>query len=70
MESIYQYVLDELEERRGEWKEIARDTGISYRTIQKIARQIVADPGVSRIETLAKYFGGLTVTRRKKARGA
>src|SRR5579863_6377892 len=40
-DSIYQYVLAELEQAKGHWPEVAEGTGISRRTIEKIARQEV-----------------------------
>jgi transcriptional regulator with XRE-family HTH domain len=58
-DSIYQYVLDSLASAKGNWTEVARATGMSKRTIEKIARQEVKDPGVSHIEKLALYFRGL-----------
>ncbi len=50
-ESIYQYVLDQLQAAKGRWSQVSEDTGISKRTIEKIARQEVEDPGVKRVET-------------------
>jgi len=55
-DSIYQYVLDQLQDSKGAWPSVARATGISRRTIEKIARQEVKDPGVSLIEKLASHF--------------
>lgn len=55
-ESIYQYVLDQLQEVKGNWPAVAEESGISLRTIEKIARREVEDPGVSKIERLAAYF--------------
>jgi len=55
-ESIYRFVLDQLRAAKGTWPRVAHDTGIPLRTIEKIARREVADPGVSRIEILARYF--------------
>jgi transcriptional regulator with XRE-family HTH domain len=55
-DSIYQYVLDQLENAKGSWPAVAEATGMSRRTIEKIARQEVKDPGVSHIEKLAGYF--------------
>jgi len=57
-DSIYQYVLDQLQDAKGEWPAVAEATGMSRRTIEKIARQEVRDPGVSHIEKLAGYFRG------------
>ena len=59
-ESIYQYVMDQLSLTKGSWPSVAAATGISHRTIEKIARQDIKDPGVSHIEKLAVYFRGRT----------
>lgn len=55
-ESIYEYVLDELQSAKGSWPEVADGSGVSVRTIAKIARREIKDPGVSHIEALASYF--------------
>lgn len=55
-ESIYLYVLGKLQEAKGDWPALAEETGMSLRTIEKIARREVKDPGVSHIEKLATYF--------------
>lgn len=57
-ESIYEYVLGQLQRAKGEWPLVAVATGMSRRTIEKIARREVKDPGVSHIEKLAGYFRG------------
>jgi transcriptional regulator with XRE-family HTH domain len=58
MESIYGYVLDRLQAAKGGWPTVAEETGISIRTIEKIARQETKDPSVRLIEKLATYFRG------------
>lgn len=55
-ESIYEFVLEQLEGAKGQWPRVARESGVSRRTIEKIARREVKDPGVSLIEKLARYF--------------
>lgn len=55
-ESIYEYVLDQLQLAKGEWPKVAKKSRMSLRTLQKIARREVKDPGVSHIEKLASYF--------------
>lgn len=55
-ESIYKYVLEQLDRVKGTWPAVAEATGISHRTLEKIARQETKDPGVSSIEKLAGYF--------------
>lgn len=55
-ESIYQYVLDQLQQSKGDWRTVARGAGVPKRTLEKIARQEIKDPGISHIEALAAYF--------------
>lgn len=55
-ESIHSYVVRHLQDSKGTWPRIAKETGISKRTIEKIARQEVKDPGVSLVERLQRYF--------------
>lgn len=59
---MYDYVIARLFEtpprmtRAAFWDRVARDTKINRRTLEKIARGEIVDPGVSHIEALAKYF--------------
>lgn len=55
-ESLHEYVLSQLQQAKGKWPRIAEETGVSNRTIQKIASREIKDPGVSHIEKLARYF--------------
>lgn len=57
-ESIYVYVLKKLQASKGDWNAVAFGSGVSKRTLEKIARKEIADPGVSHIEKLAEYFRG------------
>jgi transcriptional regulator with XRE-family HTH domain len=57
-ESIYEFVLTQLQEYKGRWTAVAEGSGVSKRTIEKIASREIADPGVSHIEKLATYFRG------------
>jgi transcriptional regulator with XRE-family HTH domain len=56
IESMHEYVIAQLQATKGRWPLVAEQSGISRRTIEKIARREVADPGVSFIERLARYF--------------
>lgn len=60
-QSMHQFVLDSLEKAKGTWPAIAEATGVSKRTIEKIASGAIEDPGVSHIEALARYFRGRRV---------
>lgn len=53
---MLEYVIAQLQERKGQWAVIADETGISKRTIEKIAAGLIDDPGVRKIEILASYF--------------
>lgn len=55
-EPIYDYVLARLQSTKGEWPTVAERAGMSKRTLEKIARREIADPGVSHIQRLADYF--------------
>lgn len=56
-ESMYEFVLAQLEERKGTWADVAEATGIPLRSIEKIARQEWKNPGVNHIDSLAAHFG-------------
>lgn len=55
-DSIYQYVLDELQAVKGTWPTVAEESGIPLRSLEKIARREFKNPGVMQIEILARYF--------------
>jgi hypothetical protein len=54
--SIHEQVLAHLQATKGRWPVIAKESGVSIRTLSKIARQEIADPGVSHIQKLYDYF--------------
>lgn len=54
--NIYEYVISNLKKSRGSWSEVSRGSGVSKRTIEKIARKEIRDPGVSHVQKLADYF--------------
>jgi hypothetical protein len=55
-DSIYDYVIQALEDSKGEWPEVSEGSGVALTTLKKIARKEVANPGVHYIERLWKYF--------------
>lgn len=56
MESMYAFVMNRLQGAKGRWREVANGSGVSLRTLEKIARKEIDDPGVSHIEKLNAYF--------------
>lgn len=55
-DSIYAYVMTRLEETDETYEEVAKGSKVPKRTVEKIARREIKDPGVSRVEKLAAYF--------------
>ena len=50
------FVLGQLQERKGGWPQIEKDTGTPYSWLSKLARGLIDDPGVKKIDRLARYF--------------
>ena len=55
-ESIHEYVIERLQAAKGRWSVVASESGVPKRTLEKIARREIANPGVTTVETLAAYF--------------
>jgi DNA invertase Pin-like site-specific DNA recombinase len=55
-ESLHEYVIRQLNENKGRWTAIAKDSGVAKSTLVKIARREVENPGVLHVEKLAVYF--------------
>lgn len=53
---IYTPVIDWLQTYKGKWSVIAQETGISKRTIEKIARKEIPEPGIFKIQKLHAFF--------------
>jgi hypothetical protein len=66
-ESIYEYVLQQLELAKGAWADIATATGVPLRSIEKIARKEWENPGVKHIDTLAAHFRDQAPRKTKRA---
>ena len=56
MESLHQYVLDQLQIAKGTWPKVAKGSKVPLRTLEKIARKEIENPGVIHVERLARYF--------------
>lgn len=53
---IYDFVMERLKAGEETYQQIATGSGVSRRTVEKIARKEIEDPGVSNIQRLADYF--------------
>ena len=56
--NLHDYVIDQLNAAKGRWAQVAAESGVSKRTIEKIARREIEDPGISHIQKLSDYFRG------------
>lgn len=56
--SLHEFVIAGLANAKGRWPTVAKESGVPLRTLEKIARKEIKDPGVSHIEKLAGYFRG------------
>jgi hypothetical protein len=55
-ETMHEYVIRNLETAKYRWPAVARGADVSKRTLEKIARREIVDPGVSKIQKLHDYF--------------
>jgi len=53
---MYAYVMEQLGKTDLSYQEVADGSGVSKRTVEKIARREILDPGVSHVEKLEKFF--------------
>jgi len=53
---LYKYVIKQLEATDLSYQEVADGADMSRRTVEKIARREIEDPGISHIEKLATFF--------------
>lgn len=50
------YVIERLEATKNTWPAVAKGSGVSHRTIQKIAARVTPDPRVRKVQKLYDYF--------------
>lgn len=53
---LLESVRNNLNNNTGSWPQIARESGVAYHTLTKIASGVIKDPGVSKVQALADYF--------------
>lgn len=54
--TLLQQTIFLLDADRGDWSNTAKETGLGYEWIKKVANNKVPDPGVNKIETLHGYL--------------
>lgn len=55
-QKLYDYVIERLAATRGKWPAVADGSGLSKRTLEKIARKEIPSPNVHHVQKLADYF--------------
>lgn len=71
-ESIFERVLNKLDETKKRWDEVAAGSGVPLRTLEKIGRRVTTNPGIEHIDRLYAYFelGSVDSSRLKTKRKA
>ena len=53
---IYDFVMEHLRSRTLPQRQVARESGVPFSTLSKIAQGVVKDPGVHTVQRLADFF--------------
>jgi DNA-binding Xre family transcriptional regulator len=54
--TTHERVVQRLQALKGHWPKIAREAGVSYRTLRKIADGTVKNPGTKTLEPIERYL--------------
>ena len=55
-EPILDYVVRRLQEHKGEWARISRDTKVEYSIVARIAQGINTNPTITNLQPLVDWF--------------
>lgn len=55
-EPMLDAVLRKLDETKGEWREVSRNSGVPYSTLTKVAQRLRKAPSITTVQTLHDYF--------------
>jgi len=58
-EGLLESVVSRLRKRKGQWREIGDLSNVPYDTVSKIARGVVPEPGVLKVERLDRTLTAL-----------
>ena len=56
---LYDYVMAQLRSKRIPQRQVARESGVPFSTVSKVAQGSVKEPSVHTIQRLADYFRSL-----------
>ncbi len=57
-ETIFEYVSRRLNEHKGMWPQIAKESGVNYDKIAKIAQRRSTNPTLANVQPLVDWFAG------------
>lgn len=66
-EPMLDYVIRRLNETKGKHKVIANESGVPYKTLNKIVQRVTKNPGIDHIQCLHDYFRREEYKRAKAA---
>jgi len=58
---MYEHTIQLLQTHKGQFRQIAEATGLDYDWLHQVARGVINDPGVRKIEKLHDYLSTLPV---------
>ena len=53
---MYDETIDLLRKYRGQYRQISRDTGLDYDWLHQVARGVIKDPGIRKMEILHSHL--------------
>jgi len=56
MKTLQESVIDKLQARKGKWGNLAREIGMSYITLRKVATRESPNPTINTLEKIAAHF--------------
>jgi predicted transcriptional regulator len=56
VQTLLDYVLEQLDMHKGEWRQIAEESEVPYDTLTKVAQRKNENPRVRTVQKLADYF--------------
>jgi len=54
--SLLDFVVEQLDARRGNWAQVVDGSGVPMSTLERIANRKTLNPGIRHVEALAGYF--------------
>ena len=53
---MYEEIIELLKKYRGQYRQIANETGLDYDWLHQVSRGVIKDPGIKKMETLHAHL--------------